>query len=189
MRQSSSSSRLRFQSYTYTHPILSSALAFSTATSATAAAITGGDDTAAHVLPHQLQELVVLAGLDPAASAVLKLLGLLHQRIEVRGTSKLFLDDLLHVANFFRAQPLAVTLQLQQQAVDQQAAAVEAEAAAEEVKAEAAAATAAEAAAEAWQEEEEEEEEAADAGDGGPWGAACEQDMLAQHIALHRPAA
>lgn len=77
----------------------------------------GGDDLAAHVLPHQLQELVVLAGLDPAASVVLKLLGLLHRRIEERGCRKLFLDDLLNVAAFYRETPLAVLLQLQSQQV------------------------------------------------------------------------
>lgn len=75
----------------------------------------GGDDLAAHMLPHQLQELVVLAGLDPAATAVLKLLGLLHRRIEERGCRKLFLDDLLDVAAFYRETPLAVLLQLQSQ--------------------------------------------------------------------------
>jgi hypothetical protein len=138
----------------------------------------GGDDLAAHVLPHQLQELVVLAGLDPAASAVLKLLGLLHRRIEERGCRKLFLDDLLDVAAFYRETPLAVLLQLQSQQAakaavagseDEQQLVGGAEVWVQEQSSAAAAG-----------ERSEEEEE-------GAWGDGNGQDMLAHHIAQHTP--
>jgi hypothetical protein len=70
------------------------------------AAVAGGDDLAAHVLPHQLQELVVLAGLDPAAEPVLNLMEQLRARAVGDGCNKLHLEDLLDVVNHFRGQPL-----------------------------------------------------------------------------------
>ena len=151
------------------------------AAAAAAAAAAGGDDLAAHVLPHQLQELVVLAGLDPADSAVLKLLGLLHQRIEERGRGRLFLDDLLDVAAFYRETPLAVVLQLQCHA-----AAAVAAGAADEVEAAAGQLESRDrdSAAEVWQEGSQSgqcEGEAAE-----QWGDGTGQDMLAHHIAQHR---
>lgn len=57
----------------------------------------------------------MLAGLDPAAPAVVKLLTLLQQRVEARGGAKLFLDDLLDVANFFRQTTMAEQMQQQRQ--------------------------------------------------------------------------
>lgn len=98
----------------------------------------------------------MLAGLDPAAPAVLKLLGLLHRRIEEGGRCRLFLDDLLDVAAFYRETPLAVVLQQQCHAAAAEAAEVQVEGG-------------------------EEAEQ---------WGEGTGQDMLAQHIALHKqPAA
>lgn len=150
----------------------------------------GGDDPAAHVLPHQLQELVVLAGLDPAASAVLKLLGLLHKRIEERGCKKLFQDDLLDVASFYRETPLAVMMQLQSRAAAGEAAAVEAEQQGAQLESGRSA--------EVWQEESALSAAASAAGsklgqgdesESGVWGDGNGQDMLAHHIAQHTLAA
>lgn len=74
--------------------------------------VAGGDDSAAFVLPHQLQELVVLAGLDPAAPPVVKLMGLMQERAAGRaaahGEAKLYLDEFLGVVCFFREKPLEV---------------------------------------------------------------------------------
>jgi hypothetical protein len=150
----------------------------------------GGDDLAAHVLPHQLQELVVLAGLDPAASSVLKLLGLLHRRIEERGCRKLYLDDLLDVVNFYRETPLAVIMQLQSQA-----AAVEAAAAVSEQHSAQLFEQQEDSAAEVWQEQSAASSAAgsklghAEGSRSVVWGGGNGGDMLAHHIALHRPAA
>jgi hypothetical protein len=149
----------------------------------------GGDDLAAHVLPHQLQELVVLAGLDPAASSVLKLLGLLHRRIEERGANRLCLDDLLDVVNFYREIPLAVIMQMQSQAAALEAAAVSEQHIAQLSERQE------DSAAEVWL-----EQSAASSGTssklghaGGSrsavWGGGNGEDKLAHHIALHRPAA
>lgn len=166
----------------------------------------GGDDLAAHVLPHQLQELVVLAGLDPAASPVLKLLGLLHRRIEERGGRKLFLDDLLDVAAFFRETPLAVLLQLQSQAVAVEAAAVAAEledaGQQEAVDRDSLEATqqqqrllgtdAGGSVAEVWREGDVASEDGGPcsgegSGEGEQWGGGTGEDVFAQHIAMHKP--
>jgi hypothetical protein len=127
--------------------------------------------------------LVVLAGLDPASPAVLKLLGLLHSRIQGVAGSKLFLDDLLDVAAFYREQPLAEILQQQSQA---------ASTAATHATAGDAAAVAGgdgqldseqlQDAAEVWQEESMEQQAASEV-------ESSEADMLAYHIAQHRPAA
>jgi hypothetical protein len=159
------------------------------------------------VLPHQLQELVVLAGLDPAASPVLKLLGLLHRRIEERGSRKLFLDDLLDVAAFFRETPLAVLLQLQSQAVAVEAAAVAAVVedagqgdAVDRDSFEAAqqqqllGADAGGSVAEVWREGDgvsEDGRPCAGVGegsvDGEQWGGGTGEYVFAQHIAMHKP--
>lgn len=140
---------------------------------------------AAHVLPHQLQELVVLAGLDPASPAVLKLLGLLHSRIEGVAGSKLFLDDLLDVAAFYREQPLAEMLQQQSQAASTAAAhatAGDAAAAAGGDGQEQLVCEQPEDMADVWQQESIEPQAASDV-------EGSEADMLAYHIAQHRPAA
>lgn len=140
---------------------------------------------AAYVLPHQLQELVVLAGLDPASPAVLKLLGLLHSRITEGAGSKLFLDDLLDVAAFFREQPLAEMLLQQSQAASAAAAdatAGDAAAAAGGHVQEQLGSEQLEDAAEEWQEEGMEPQAACDM-------EGSEADMPAYHIAQHRPAA
>eukprot|EP00879_Flechtneria_rotunda_P011831 GHRR01012358.1.p1 GENE.GHRR01012358.1~~GHRR01012358.1.p1 ORF type:complete len:176 (-),score=97.84 GHRR01012358.1:810-1337(-) len=85
----------------------------------------GGDDMAASVLPHQLQELVVLAGLDPAAPQVMKLLDQLHQHCsQTAGDRRLCLDAFLHVVCHFRNKPLAVLQTEQQQLAAAPAAAV-----------------------------------------------------------------
>jgi hypothetical protein len=140
---------------------------------------------AAHVLPHQLQELVVLAGLDPASPAVLKLLGLLHSRIKEVAGSKLYLDDLLDVAAFYREQPLAERLLQQSQAASGAAAdasAGDAAAAAGGDGQEQLCSEQVEDAAEVWQEESVEPQAACDV-------EGSEADKLAYHIAQHRPAA
>lgn len=83
---------------------------------------TGGDDTACFIMPHQFQELMVLAGLDPAAPAVIKLMKFLQNKAAARATDNLpssssrnstsatagtlYLDDLMHVLCFFREKPL-----------------------------------------------------------------------------------
>lgn len=155
----------------------------------------GGDDLAAHVLPHQLQELVVLAGLDPAASSVLKLLGLLHRRIEERGCRRLWLDDLLDVVNFYRETPLAVIMQLQSQAAAAESAAVEAAEAVSEQHSAQLSEQQEDRTAEVWQEQSAVNSAAgsmlghAEGSRSAVWGGGNGEDMLAHHIALHRPAA
>ncbi|KAF8073027.1 morn3 [Scenedesmus sp. PABB004] len=72
--------------------------------------IAGGDDLAAAVLPHQLQELAVLAGLDPAAPACVALLDALAARA---GGAGLGLDAFLHVVCYFRQRPLELPPELQ----------------------------------------------------------------------------
>lgn len=163
----------------------------------------GGDDLAAHVLPHQLQELVVLAGLDPAASPVLKLLGLLHRRIEERGGRKLFLDDLLDVAAFFRQTPLAVLLQaVAVEAAAAVAAELEVAGQQEAVDRDSPEATqqqqrllgtdAGGSVAEVWREGDVASEDGdpcsgEGSGEGEQWGGGTGEDVFAQHIAMHKP--
>jgi hypothetical protein len=79
---------------------------------------------------------MVLAGLDPAAVPVLKLLGLLQERITraagSSGEARLHLDEFLGVVCFFRQQPLEVLQHEQVQQAAAEAAAREAAAAAAE---------------------------------------------------------
>jgi hypothetical protein len=71
----------------------------------------GGDDLASFVLPHQLQELMVLAGFDPAADAVVKLMA----KLGLTGSSstsrdgRISLEQFMHMVCHFREQPPAVT--------------------------------------------------------------------------------
>eukprot|EP00775_Hariotina_reticulata_P010338 gene10338-10495_t len=70
----------------------------------------GGDDLAAFVLPHQLQELMVLAGFDPAADAVVKLLANLGQA-GCTGSledGRVSLEQFMHVVCHFREHPPTV---------------------------------------------------------------------------------
>ncbi|WIA29326.1 hypothetical protein OEZ86_011831 [Tetradesmus obliquus] len=159
--------------------------------------IAGGDDTAAFVLPHQLQELMVLAGLDPAAASVVKLLGLLQERIARAagsgGEARLHLDEFLGVVCFFRQQPLEVLEheQVQQAAADAAARAAAAAAAEEEGGEEEQ--QQCEEGQESWQEHAEGDDAmqpaaaaAADTSSVPAWGAATDEDMLERHIEQHR---
>jgi hypothetical protein len=105
----------------------------------------GGDGRGAHVLPHQLQELVVLAGLDPAHAAVVRLVEQLRARV-TPATGKLMIEDLLDTTSHFIALPASAA------AHDAAPSGVAQPAAAEET-----------------------------------WSQAVDGDVLAQHIASHRP--
>lgn len=72
-------------------------------------------DPGARVLPHQLTQVAVLAGLDPAAPPVVKLLDRLRQESASSGGSGLRLDSLTHVLAHWRETPLAEQPQLLQQ--------------------------------------------------------------------------
>lgn len=106
----------------------------------------------------------MLAGLDPAAPAVSKLLGLLQGRL---AEGKLFLDDLLDVAVFYRQTPLSALMAVPAGVSETSERAQEEEAGG--------------GVAEVWRQEEE--------GDGSDscGGGTPEPDMLAQHIAAHQP--
>lgn len=149
------------------------------------------------MLPHQLQELMVLAGLDPAAASVVKLLGLLQERIARAAGSgveaRLHLDEFLGVVCFFRQQPLEVLQheQVQQAAAD--AAAREAAAAAAEEEGGEEEQQQCDEGQESWQEHAEGRDAmqpaaaaAADTSSVPAWGAATDEDMLEHHIEQHR---
>jgi hypothetical protein len=147
------------------------------------------------VLPHQLQELMVLAGLDPAAGFVVKLMGLLQERIARSAAAagstadaRLHLDEFLGVACFFRQQPLEVLQHKQVQRAAAEAAAREAAAAAVEEHGEGDEQQQHEGGQEEWQEHEEggeteadaaaEDAAVAEASSEPVWGAATDEDML-----------
>ncbi|KIZ07049.1 hypothetical protein MNEG_0899 [Monoraphidium neglectum] len=67
----------------------------------------GDDGRRARLLPRQLPELAVLAGLDPAARPTVALLDQVRTRCRSDAAGGVSLDALLHAAVHFRMQPLA----------------------------------------------------------------------------------
>jgi hypothetical protein len=149
---------------------------------------------------------MVLAGLDPAAGFVVKLMGLLQERIARAAAAagntadaRLHLDEFLGVVCIFRQQPLEVLQHEQVQQAAAEAAAREAAAAAAEEHGEfdeQQQQQQHEGGQEEWQEHEEggkteadaaaEDAAEAEAGSEPAWGAAIDEDMLERHIEQHR---
>ena len=70
-----------------------------------ASAAAAGDGLKSGLLPHQLRELVVMAGLDPAATSTRQLVEqLLHHRGPAENQSRIGFDDFMKVVIYFQVR-------------------------------------------------------------------------------------
>ena len=74
-----------------------------------ASAAVAGDGLKSGLLPHQLRELVVMAGLDPAATSTRQLVEqLLQHRGPAEQQSRIGFDDFMKVIIYFQVSPSIV---------------------------------------------------------------------------------